>query len=212
MGKEKNKFYVVWVGAKAGIYSSWPDCQKQINGFPGAKYKGFKTHEAALKAFKEGPANYWGKDSFETSLSREQMQIIGSPILNSVSVDAAWNTFTLDMEYQCVKTDTRELIFQKGPFKDATNNVGEFLAIVHALAHLKKINSSIPIYSDSRNAIKWVKEKGHKSKLEKTSQNQEVFDLLDRAVYWLKNNAYTNKVLKWETKAWGENPADFGRK
>ena len=138
--------------------------------------------------------------------------IIGKPIMNSVSVDAAWNTFTLEMEYQGVRTDTKELIFRKGPFKDATNNVGEFLAIVHALAYLKKTNSSLPIYSDSRNAIKWVKNKEHRSKLEKTKLNEEVFDLLDRAVYWLKNNSGPNKILKWETKAWGENPADFGRK
>ncbi|NOT52713.1 MAG: ribonuclease H [Chitinophagaceae bacterium] len=212
MGKEKNKFYVVWQGIKPGVYSSWAECQKLINGYPQAKYKGFKTQQAALKAFEEGPGNYWGKSFSESSLSPEQLRIIGIPIMNSISVDAAWNTFTLEMEYQGVWTDTKEVLFKKGPFKDATNNVGEFLAIVHALAHLKKSSSSLPIYSDSRNAIKWVKNKEHKSKLEKTNNNIEVFELLDRAIYWLKNNSYSNKILKWETKAWGENPADFGRK
>ncbi|MEI9909045.1 MAG: RNase H family protein [Bacteroidota bacterium] len=96
--------------------------------------------------------------------------------------------------------------------KDGTNNIGEFLAIVHALALLKKQNSDIPIYSDSRNAISWVKNKMHRSKLIPTENNKEIFDMLQRAVIWLKNNSYQNKILKWETQAWGENPADFGRK
>jgi ribonuclease HI len=202
----------VWVGAKPGIYTSWQQCQKQINGFPGAKYKGFKTQPVAVKAFQDGPSGHWGKNNFESTLSRDQIETIGRPISNSVSVDAAWNTFTLEMEYQGVKTDTGELLFRKGPFKDATNNVGEFLAIVHALAHLKKINSDLPIYSDSRNAINWVAAKRHRSNLKPTQSNMEVFNLLDRAVTWLNQNTYSNKILKWETKAWGENPADFGRK
>jgi len=212
MGKEKNKYYVVWNGLKPGIYKSWNDCQKLINGYPGAKYKGFKRYENAIEAFKNGPNDYWGKDFFETSLSKEQLQKIGSPIKESVAVDAAWNTSTMEMEYQGVMTSTGEVIFCKGPFKDATNNIGEFLAIVHALAYLKSKNSDLPIYSDSRNAISWVTDKEHRSNLEITNHNKEIFILLERAVTWLKNNTYTNKILKWETKAWGENPADFGRK
>src|SRR5262245_45179920 len=105
MGKEKNNYYVVWQGVKPGIYKSWGDCQKQIMGFPGAKYKGFKRYENALEAFNNGPDEYWGKDFFETSLSKEQLKKIGNPIRNSISVDAAWNGATLEMEYQGVKTD-----------------------------------------------------------------------------------------------------------
>ncbi|MEI9909044.1 MAG: RNase H1/viroplasmin domain-containing protein [Bacteroidota bacterium] len=103
MSKQKNNYYVVWHGAKPGIYSSWPECQKQINGYPNAKYKGFKTREAASKAFSDGHENYWGKDIFDSKLSEIERLKFGSPILNSVSVDAAWNTSTLDMEYQGVK-------------------------------------------------------------------------------------------------------------
>ena len=86
------------------------------------------------------------------------------------------------------------------------------MAIVHALAHLKKHNSALPIYSDSRTAISWVKNKKANTKLEEGAGNAEVFDLLERAVKWLQENNYPNKVLKWETDYWGENPADFGRK
>ncbi|MBL8103913.1 MAG: hypothetical protein JNM02_15390, partial [Anaerolineales bacterium] len=45
-----------------------------------------------------------------------------------------------------------------------------------------------------------------------TGRNEELFELIDRAEEWLKNNIYANKLLKWETQIWGENPADFGRK
>lgn len=212
MSKEKNKYYVVWQGATPGIYSNWSDCQKQINGYPNAKYKGFKTREGANEAFKKGPQEYWGKEFFESTLTKEQIRKIGTPIKNSISVDAAWNTSTLEMEYQGVMTDTGEVLFRKGPLKDGTNNVGEFLAIVHAIAYLKKQNSNLPIYSDSRNAISWIRDKKHKSSLKKTANNVEIFNLLDRAETWLQNNDFTNEILKWETKAWGENPADFGRK
>jgi ribonuclease HI len=212
MGKEKNNYYVVWKGARPGVYASWADCQKQIHGYPNAKYKGFKTHEAAIKAFSETHEKYWGKNSPAKKLSDHEITRIGKPILNSISVDAAWNTSTLEMEYQGVKTETKELVFQRGPFQQGTNNVGEFLAIVHALALLKKNNIPIPVYSDSRNAINWVKNKKHKSLLVRTQKNEELFELLDKAERWLQTNTYPNKILKWETKAWGENPADFGRK
>jgi ribonuclease HI len=77
---------------------------------------------------------------------------------------------------------------------------------------LKKNNIPIPVYSDSRNAINWVKNKKHKSLLVRAQKNEELFELLDKAELWLQTNTYPNKILKWETKAWGENPADFGRK
>src|SRR4030095_10410644 len=125
--KEENKYYVVWKGLTPGIYKNWNDCKKQINGFEGAKYKGFKKYETAIEAFKQGPEDYWGKDFVEIALTKEQLIKSGSPIKRSFSVDAAWNVGTLEMEYQGVMTDSGEVLFHKGPFQDATNNTGEFL-------------------------------------------------------------------------------------
>ena len=34
----------------------------------------------------------------------------------------------------------------------------------------------------------------------------------ERATKWLKENNYSATIKKWETKKWGEIPADFGRK
>ncbi|MBS1655099.1 MAG: ribonuclease H family protein [Bacteroidetes bacterium] len=208
----KQKFYVVWKGRETGIFETWDDCKKQIHEFPQAEYKSFKTRKLAEEAFHSGSKDFIGKDFFETTLTEDQLKLLGDPILESIAVDGAWNTNTGIVEYQGVYTKTKEVIFKMGPFEDGTNNIVEFLGIVHALAHCKKDNIKLPIYSDSRNAISWVREKEARTNHERTEQNKKLFELIDRAVKWLKENEYENEILKWETQAWGENPADFGRK
>lgn len=97
-------------------------------------------------------------------------------------------------------------------YQHGTNNIGEFLAIVHGLAWQQKHKLSIPIYSDSVNAIKWVMSGKANTKLVENSQNQILFEHLSRAEDWLQNNKVHVQLLKWDTKNWGEIPADFGRK
>ena len=133
-------------------------------------------------------------------------------IVDSIAVDAACSGNPGDMEYRGVYVPTRQEIFRIGPFPEGTNNIGEFLAIVHGLALLKKKNSSLPIYSDSANALLWVKNKKCKTKLQRNERNSPIFDLIERAEKWLETNTYTTPLLKWETRKWGEIPADFGRK
>lgn len=208
----KVKYYVVWEGVIPGIYDSWDKCQLQIKGFPSAKYKSFPSRAAAEEAFK---GIY---DDFAAKPVELKMQLSGlsenqpKPILNSLSVDAAWNTATGDMEYRGVDTKTGFELFRKGPFFDGTNNIGEFLAIVHGLALLKQKNSNIPVYTDSMTAISWVRNRHAKTTLVKTSRNAILFELIERAEKWLKSNTWNNQLLKWETQHWGEIPADFGRK
>lgn len=208
----KKRYYVVWVGRKTGVFDEWDECNEQISGFPKAVYKSFKTKELAEQAFKSSSKEFIGKDIFETELTEEQLAKIGEPLKESISVDGAWNTSTGLVEYQGVHTGTRKILFKAGPFEDGTNNIVEFLAIVHALAYCKKQNTKHPIYSDSLNAIAWVKDKEARTKHNKSNKNVKLFELIDRAIKWLKENTYENEILKWETKAWGENPADFGRK
>lgn len=208
----KQKFYVVWQGRQAGIFRTWDEAKKQIEGYAGAKYKSFESIVEAEKAFKNKAENFIGTAPKAPKSTKPKLNLVGKPIAESMAVDAAWNTTSGDMEYQGVYFRTGALVFRQGPFADGTNNIGEFLAIVHALALLKRENNLMPIYSDSRTAIKWVKDKHAKTKLEQTPRNQPVFDLLERAEKWLRENDYLNKVLKWETEHWGENPADFGRK
>lgn len=208
----KNKFYVVWEGKVTGIFSSWDKCKKAIENYPNAKYKSFPTKELAQKAFSESYEEYKGKKITQSGLSQAELIRIGKPKIPSISVDAACSGNPGAMEYRGVYTHTGEEIFRLPPIEDGTNNIGEFLAIVHALALLKKHNLTMPIYSDSQIAIGWVHQKHCKTKLEETAKNQKLFELIDRAENWLHQNSYPNHILKWETKVWGEIPADFGRK
>jgi ribonuclease HI len=131
---------------------------------------------------------------------------------HSIAVDAASSGNPGIMEYRGVDTQSKKQLFHKGPYEQGTNNVGEFLALVHGLALLKQKKSNRILYTDSRTAMSWVKKKQCNTKLERTAKNADLFTLVDRAVLWLKNNTYTTVIVKWETKAWGEIPADFGRK
>ncbi|NRB82318.1 MAG: viroplasmin family protein [Winogradskyella sp.] len=213
MAKKKSKYYVVWKGHKPGIFESWDDCKSQIKDFKGAKYKSFTSFDAAKKAFKEGAKDYIGKSkTFKSELSEEQLKKIGKPNFNSISVDAASSGNPGKMEYRGVDTKTKTQLFLQGPFEQGTNNIGEFLAIVHGLAFLKQKRSNRIIYTDSKTAISWVRKKTCNSKLERTETNKTLFELVDRAVKWLNSNDYNTIIVKWETKAWGEIPADFGRK
>lgn len=213
MGKKKKKYYTVWKGHHTGIFESWDDCKAQIKDYPGSLYKSFPTFDAAKKAYKGNYKDYVGKTkTFTSGLSDEQLKKIGLPNYNSISVDAASSGNPGRMEYRGVDTKTKKQLFIQGPFEEGTNNIGEFLAIVHGLAFLKKHNSNLIIYTDSKTAISWVKRKTCNTKLERTQKNKPLFELVDRAVHWLKTNTYTTTIVKWETKAWGEIPADFGRK
>ncbi len=213
MSKKKKKYYTVWKGHHTGVFESWNDCKAQIKDFQGAQYKSFSTFEAAKKALKGNYRDYIGKTSkFKSELSDVQLKKIGQPNYRSISVDAASSGNPGIMEYRGVDTKTKKQLFIKGPFQEGTNNIGEFLAIVHGLAFLKKHNSDHIIYTDSRTAMSWVRKKNCNTKLERTDKNETLFELVDRAVNWLKNNTYKTVIVKWETKAWGEIPADFGRK
>ncbi|PWJ56796.1 ribonuclease HI [Dyadobacter jejuensis] len=210
---KKSKFYVVWKGRETGIFTDWKECEERIKNFDGAQFKSFDSLSEAQAAIEK---NYWEyvakKEAGQKTLSKAVPASIGKPIQDSIAVDAAWNTATGDMEYQGVYLGSGTRIFLQGPFKDATNNIGEFLAIVHGLAYLQAKGSSIPIYTDSKTAMSWIKKKHANTKLALTPRNKPVFELLQRAERWLATNTYPNRIMKWETQYWGENPADFGRK
>lgn len=209
---KKGKFYVVWKGKRPGIYNSWKECKAAITGYAGAEYKSFESFETAKKAYNGNYADYKGKKKTNSSLSKEKLLKIGLPNYHSISVDAASSGNPGIMEYQGVDTKTGKKLFRQGPFPQGTNNIGEFLAIVHGLAFLKERNSDRFIYTDSRTAMSWVRKQNCNTKLVESAKNKNLFELIRRAVEWLKKNPNNTPIVKWETKAWGEIPADFGRK
>lgn len=213
MSKSKVKFYVVWVGVRPGIYETWNECKAQIQGYQSAKYKSFSTRAEAEVAYKRSAVDYY-KDSKNSSGTKPVKKAWSDAvILNSICVDAACSGNPGLMEYRGVVTTTSKELFKKGPFKNGTNNIGEFLGIVHALALLKKADKpQIAIYTDSKTAMAWVRNKKTKTTLARDKDNENLFVLVDRAIVWLHQNSYENKIIKWDTKNWGEIPADFGRK
>jgi ribonuclease HI len=213
MSEKKKKCYTVWKGHHTGVFESWDDCKAQITNFEGAQYKSFDTFDAAKQALKGNYDDFVGKSKlFKSELSTEQLKKIGQPNYNSIAVDAAVSGNPGKMEYRGVDTKSKKELFKQGPFEEGTNNIGEFLAIVHGLAVLKQKNSDRIIYTDSKTAMSWIKKKSCNTKLEINKKNDSLFKLVERAENWLKTNNYDTVIVKWETKAWGEIPADFGRK
>ncbi len=212
MSKKKNNFFVVWDGKEPGIYTSWEECKRQVSGYAAAKYKGFQTRQEAVEAYSSPCWNYIGKNATTKKVDMTSLPADKRPVYPSISVDAACSGNPGVMEYRGVNTQTGEQIFHQGKYYDATNNIGEFLALVHALALFKQKNVMLPIYSDSRTAMAWVRKKKAATKLEATEKNGIVFELIERAEKWLAQNTIANPIYKWETEIWGEIPADFGRK
>ena len=219
MAKQKAKFYVVWQGRESGIYDSWAACEAQVKGVA-AKYKGFVTREEAERALADGYEKHISFTPRTTSsatvppttpLSLDDMLKHGIK-LPALAVDAACSGNPGKMEFRGVIADTSTQVFHRGPYIGGTNNIGEFLAIVLGLAYLKQKNLPWALYSDSKTAIAWVRQKQCKTKIEWTAKNQDLLIAVRAAEKWLHENTWTTPIYKWDTEHWGEIPADFGRK
>ena len=207
------KYYVIWKGKETGVFSSWDKVKKLVQGVEGAKYKSFGSKAEANIAIKKKYSDYQGNNSKKIALSDADKARFGVPIKNSLTVDAACSGNPGKMEYRGVLHHNKQEVFKMGPFKNGTNNIGEFLALVHGISLLKKKGlHSLPIYSDSRIAMSWIKKKTCRTNITFDASNSDLLTLIRRAEKWLKENSFSNPILKWETKAWGEIPADFGRK
>lgn len=211
----RTKFYVVWEGRSPGIYDNWEDAHDQIDGFPGARYKAFPSQDEATAAFRGDPSEYIG---IFRALGARDVKMINYAMfpqirLDAIAVDAACSHNPGPVEYQGVMVGTGERIFHFGPLSGGTNNIGEFLAIIHAAALLaKKGDTTTPIYTDSRTALSWIRNRGSRTKIVPSPENHALMDVLQRANRWIASHSIPNPILKWDTETWGEIPADFGRK
>lgn len=213
------KFYVVFRGHNPGVYDNWDEVKEQTEGFTGALFKGYSSSEEAGEAYR----------NFTVSEDRDELfrLINGSkPATPSPqswkdnpevdhdawAVDASCMGNPGKMEYRGVDLKTGEEIFRVGPFDDATNNIGEFLALVHAMALMAKRGEYHNIYSDSKTAMSWWRNRKVKTSLKETERNGKVFELLARASVWVNTHQFPMRIVKWQTERWGEIPADFGRK
>lgn len=214
MGSQKRKFYVVWEGRAPGIYDSWEECEAQVSEYPGARYKSFSNQDDAVAAFRNN-----GDDlAIFRQIGAHKNDIVNYSAfpeirLDAISVDGACAKNPGPMEYRGVMVATGEQIFHMGPLAGGTNNIGEYIAIIHAAAWLaKKGDFTTPIYSDSKTALSWIRRGHSNTSIQPDDKNTEVINLLERANRWLASNRILNPILKWNTELWGEIPADFGRK
>ncbi|KGA96755.1 ribonuclease H [Alkalihalobacillus alcalophilus ATCC 27647 = CGMCC 1.3604] len=206
----KGKFYVVWEGREKGIFTTWAECEKQVKGYQGARFKSFPTEKEAKAAFANRPSSGAKKSGPKKSA---KVKVDPSEIIwDSISVDVGSKGNPGIIEYKGVDTKTGEILFAHDEIPVGTNNMGEFLAIVHGLAYLKEQGSTKPIYSDSVTGMKWVKQKKANATLVRNKETAYIWELVERAEQWLHENRYENQIIKWQTESWGEIKADYGRK
>ena len=209
MWKSEKKFYVIRKWKKIWIFDSRDVCKEYVNWFSDAKYKWFSTREEAELALQEWWEKYY---EVKNTVWKEKVKNEDIPFFSeSIAVDAACSWNPGEMEYRWVDLQTWYEIFHE-KFKIWTNNIGEFLAIVHGLKYLW--SDDRVIYSDSRIAISRVNQWKCKTKINVTENSDfsRTLDAIQWAERWLKENWIKHKILKWNTEDWWEIPADFGRK
>jgi len=225
LSKNNPKYYVVWSGKQPGIYETWEECEEQVKGAEGAKYKAFPTRQEAETAFAGDPKDYIQtavRKAVSKQIQLSELPPTEQPVYPAWAVDGACSGNPGQMEYRGVDAQTGAEIFHFGPVPGGTNNIAEYLAIVHVLALMKQWAEREPsmaetyltmrVYSDSKTAQSWVRKRKCGSKLEMTEENKELFRVIQRADNWLAVNTWRNPIIKWQTEKWGEIPADFGRK
>lgn len=216
MAQQRRKFYVVWEGRAPGVYDSWEECEAQVTGFPGARFKGFGSQTDAVEAFRRGSAD--DDMAIFRLIGSHKPDIINYSAfpeirLDAIAVDGACAKNPGPMEYRGVKVATGEELFHVGPLAGGTNNIGEYVALIHAASLLARNgDTATPIYTDSKTALSWLRRGRSNTTILPTAGNARVIELLRRADAWLAANRIVNPILKWKTEEWGEIPADFGRK
>lgn len=194
------KLYLVWKGHKPGIYQTWKECQEQTRGFSAPLFESVKdvTRSEAERLYH----------------AHHYAQLYTSEILpDAIAVDASAKGNPGPMEYRGVWVENKEVLFASKVYPEGTNNIGEYLALVHLLALMKQKGINHPIYSDSTTAIGWVRKKQCQTKLTPNETNRELLDVIQRATAWLQSNDISQyHIYKWNTDEWGEIPADYGRK
>lgn len=216
------KYYVVFTGRIPGVYDDLQDALDQVDDYPGAAIKSYTSPEAAAEAFRRGSAKAESRELGNLLLNAQRRNMpagnkpdymsIPEIDLNGWAVDAACAGNPGKMEYRGVELMTGRELFRVGPFEESTNNIGEFLAIVHALSLMYSRGEKHTIYSDSKTGMSWVRNRKVKTQLARNARTEKSFQLMERALSWLNSHAYDVKIRKWETDRWGEIPADFGRK
>ena len=201
------KYYVVRKGRKTWIFLSWEEIKLYVSGYPDAKYKSFSSLASAEEAFTKNWESYYETRPKKNSWKEQDLPFEK----NAIAVDAACSGNPGVLEYRGVDLQTGEEIFYQH-FECGTNNIWEFLALVHWMSRLQQKNIDRAVYSDSRIALNWVKIGKCRTKISSVDLSDGLANAIQRAENWLKEKGIQFQLLKWNTEEWWEIPADFGRK
>ncbi|MFZ2209286.1 MAG: ribonuclease H family protein [Porticoccaceae bacterium] len=153
------KYYVVWVGKVPGIYTSWPVAERQIKGFPGAKFKSFPTLALAEEAYALGkPATVRKPAS-----PRAKVAATGERSIAAIEIycDGACdpNPGKAGTGIAVYKNSALDALWY-GLYNPAgTNNMAELLGLQHSLVFAKRwieSGQTVAILCDSKYAIECV--------------------------------------------------------
>lgn len=200
----RRKVYVVWKGRRPGVYDSWDEARAQVEGFADARYKAYPSRAAAEAAFRRG---------LSAGQPPAWALVPHGPRTPALAVDAAAPGPQGPATYRGVALypDGRtQEVFRVGPLPGLTANAGEFLALVHALRWLTQQGLDWPVYTDSRIARGWLTQ--GRARTRHRPQRGPGAQALRQAEAWLARHGIPRAVLPWDTRAWGEIPADFGHK
>ncbi len=225
------RYYAVFKGRHPGVYDDFNDAMEQVDGYEGAVFKSYASPEEAAEAYRRGAvresASELGNLLLNASRHKDHSPTEGRRAgkpgetdyftfpeidLRGWAVDASCLGNPGVLEYRGVELMTGKELFRIGPFPKGTNNIGEFLAIVHALALMARNGETHTVYSDSVSGMAWVRNRRIKTQLPRNAETEQLFRMVERAMAWLNTHRYDAKILKWDTDRWGEIPADFGRK
>lgn len=211
----KNKFYVVWKGRETGVFTDWTEVSKLIKGFRNAEYKGFANKESAELEFQLGSPS--GRSKINEVKVSEKPEGASSktkaPDYECLTVDGSYLGSKNMMQYRCVWNASGEEVFGTKPILGGNQNIAEFLALVGAMKYRVVTKQyDLHIYSDSKTALSWVRNKKIKSTYDLGQLDEIVQNRIYGALEFISKSGVAKNLFKWESALWGEIPADYGRK
>ena len=143
-----NKYYAVRKGLNPGLYTTWDECKAQVNGYPKAEYKSFKTEEEALDYL--GAKNKVSDKAF-IAASNEAIAYVDGSYRDDTKEFSYGIVFFYDKEeiHMCKKLTDPELASMR-------NVAGEIKASEEAIRYALELGcKKITIYHDYEGIAKW---------------------------------------------------------
>ena len=149
------KYYAVATGRKPGIYDNWPAAQAQVTGYPGARFKGFPTRDAAEKWLQ---APTYRRSSSKTERRTDASDTDTGPRAGEVTLytDGGARYNPGPGGYGIVQIYKGERKERSGGYRLTTNNRMELMACIVALRELEYRDKPVTLYSDSSYVVNGI--------------------------------------------------------